>query len=78
MNWLIVKVTLIELRVVVLLDNTAFSWMVSDKEYNKVVKSKNYDNNNEVRCFLAYRLANDKYIKYDSFYYQNNNKLINS
>ena len=59
-------------------DNTAFSWMVSDKEYNKVVKSKNYDNNNEVRCFLAYRLANDKYIKYDSFYYQNNNKLINS
>ena len=58
-------------------DRTAFNWMVDDKIYQKIIDTKEYDNNSQVPCFLAYRLAYDKQISYKSNYYQKNNKVIN-
>ena len=58
-------------------DRTAFNWMVDDKIYQKIIDTKEYDNNSQVPCFLAYRLAYDKHISYKSNYYQKNNKVIN-
>ena len=54
-------------------DKTALNWMVNDEEYKEIVKNKNYDNLN---CFIVYRLAKDKYIKYNSNIYQEYNKVI--
>ena len=58
-------------------NKTAFNWMVNDKAYNDIVKNKNYDNNNEIKSFLVYRLAQDGHISYKSKLYQDNNIIIN-
>ena len=57
-------------------DKTAFNWMVDDKTYENIIKTKNY--NYENMCFLVYRLAVDKIISFSSKLYQDNNKLINN
>ncbi|MBO6195190.1 MAG: hypothetical protein J6O56_02445 [Bacilli bacterium] len=54
-------------------DKTAFNWMINDKEYENIVKSKDYSNLNS---FIVYRLAYDGYIKYNSDIYQKYNGLI--
>ena len=54
-------------------DKTAFNWMINDKDYENIVKSKDYSN---LDCFIVYRLANDGYIKYNSDIYQKYNELI--
>ena len=51
--------------------------MVNDKTYNDIVKSKNYEDNNEIKSFLVYRLAQDGHISYKSKLYQDNNIIIN-
>ena len=58
-------------------NKTAFNWMVNDKTYNDIVKSKNYEDNNEIKSFLVYRLAQDGHISYKSKLYQENNIIIN-
>jgi len=57
-------------------DKTAFNWMVDDDVYNKIIKEKNYENNNEILSFLVYRLAFDKMISYRSKLYQEYNRVI--
>ena len=54
---------------------TAFNWMVNDKIYNDIKKSNNLECN-EPKCFIAYRLANDNIIKFNSNFYQKYNKII--
>ena len=56
-------------------DKTAFNWMVNDKIYNDIKKSNNLECN-EPKCFIAYRLANDNIIKFNSNFYQKYNKII--
>ena len=55
-------------------DKTALNWMVSDNEYEDIIKNKDY--NYEIMSFLVYRLALDKKISYSSKMYQENNKLL--
>lgn len=55
-------------------DKTALCWMVDDKVYENIIRSKNYNCDN--MCFLVYRLALDKKISYSSKLYQENNELI--
>ena len=60
-------------------DYEAFNWMVDDKYYNNIVKSKDYDIRLESKypkSFIAYRLAYDKLINYSSSIYQDNNILL--
>lgn len=60
-------------------DNTAYNWMIEDKEYNELkynYNKINEQNTNIIKCFFVYRLAKDGIIKYDSKMYQENNKLI--
>lgn len=57
-------------------DKTAFNWMVEDEKYQEIIKSKDYENQDVIPCFLAYRLAHDKKIRYNSEFYQMNNKII--
>lgn len=54
-----------------------FSWMVDDKMYDKLKHNYNECLDNIVKSFVAYRLAHDKIISYQSKFYQNNNILIN-
>ena len=54
-------------------DKMALNWMVNDNEYDKIIKSKSFNNLNS---FIVYRLAKDGFIKYNSKIYQENNKLI--
>lgn len=58
-------------------DKHAFSWMVDDKMYDKLKHNYNECPDNIVKSFVAYRLAHDKIISYQSKFYQNNNILIN-
>ena len=55
-------------------DKTALNWMVPEKIYENIIKTKNYSYDN--MCFLVYRLAFDKKISYSSKIYQDNNKLL--
>ena len=57
-------------------DKTAFNWMVSDTEYSHISKSLELDSKKNVPCFVAYRLAYDQYISYQSKEYQEYNKII--
>ena len=57
-------------------DNTAFNWMIDNKEYNEYIKNISDENKYSIPCFVVYRLAYDKYIKYSSSLYQKYNKLI--
>lgn len=57
-------------------DKTAFNWMVDEKKYAKI-KENIKDFKGEVPSFVVYRLAYDKYIKYNSDLYQKNNKIVN-
>lgn len=54
-----------------------FSWMVDDKMYDKLKHNYNECPDNIVKFFVAYCLAHDKIISYQSKFYQNNNILIN-
>ena len=54
-------------------DKTAFNWMINDKEYENIIKTKNYDNLN---CLVVYRIAHDKKINYNSEIYQKYNPVI--
>lgn len=56
-------------------DKTAFNWMVNDKIYNEIKKCNNLECN-EPKCFIAYRLAYDNIIKFNSTFYQKYNKTI--
>ena len=56
-------------------DKTAFNWMVEDKKYNEIIDSGDYECD-EILSFVAYRLAHDKVITYNSKFYQDNNKII--
>jgi len=51
--------------------------MVDDKTYDKLKHNYNECPDNIVKFFVAYRLAHDKIISYQSKFYQNNNILIN-
>lgn len=58
-------------------DNTAYNWMIDDKEYKRIKYC--YDAIDEldvIKCFYVYRLAKDGVISYKSKVYQENNKLI--
>ena len=55
-------------------DKKAFNWMVEDKQYQEIIKNKDYKY--EIMPFLVYRLANDNIIKYNSKLYQDNNHFI--
>lgn len=58
-------------------DNTAYNWMIDDKEYNDLKYRYNEINELDIiKSFFVYRLAKDKIIKYESKLYQENNKLI--
>ena len=57
-------------------DKTAYNWMVNDKKYENLKLNKRFDDLDEIPCFVVYRLANDKYIKYNSLEYQKYNKVI--
>lgn len=57
-------------------DKTAFNWMVNDKRYENIKLNGQFDDSEEVPSFVVYRLANDKYIKYNSKEYQEYNKII--
>lgn len=58
-------------------DNTAYNWMIDDKEYEKIKYNyESIDDLTVIKSFFAYRLANDGIISYNSKFYQENNKLI--
>lgn len=57
-------------------DETAFSWMVDEENYQLIKSSLDFSNTNNPPCFIAYRLAQDKIINYNSDLYQEHNKLI--
>ena len=57
-------------------DQTAFNWMVEEKNYQRIQKEKNYENKECIQSFLVYRLAHDKKINYNSEIYQKYNKII--
>lgn len=62
-----------------LADNQAYNWMVDNKYYREICCNSSYDIECETKfpkCFIVYRLALDKYIKYGSKQYQNNNIII--
>lgn len=60
-------------------DKTAFNWMISDKEYEKLKNNINLLNKSEYpKSFIVYRLANDKIISYSSKIYQKYNITINN
>lgn len=58
-------------------DNTAYNWMIDDKEYKRIKYCYDaIDKLDVVKCFYVYRLAKDGVISYKSKVYQENNKLI--
>lgn len=58
-------------------DNTAYNWMIDDKEYSKLKYCYDaIDKLDVIKCFYVYRLAKDGVISYKSKVYQENNKLI--
>lgn len=57
-------------------DKTAYNWMVEETIYKDIIKNKKYENNQEVKCFLVYKLAKDKIIPYHSELYQKYNPII--
>lgn len=59
-------------------DKTAYNWMVNDKVYETIKTSKELDDNEEVPCFVVYRLASDGLISYNSNEYQKYNKVIDN
>ena len=59
-------------------DRTAYNWMVNDKIYDYIKLNNNFNEESEVPCFVVYRLAQDKIIKYNSVKYQKYNKKINN
>ena len=58
-------------------DNTAFNWMVNNRDYENIKKTLDFNNNDVVKSFVVYRLAYDKIITYNSDIYQEYNKIIN-
>lgn len=57
-------------------DYQAYNWMVDEKYYQTVCCSKNYNIMTETKypkCFVLYRLANDKFISYGNLQYQKYN-----
>lgn len=61
-------------------DKQAFEWMVPEDYYKQIISDNNYNLENEKKypkCFIAYRLANDKIISYSSKDYQKYNITIN-
>lgn len=57
-------------------DNTAFNWMINDKDYKNIIKTSDFDSDKYSASFVVYRLAYDKYIKYNSDIYQKYNRII--
>lgn len=60
-------------------DKEAYNWMVDEKYYHSIIKDKNYNIKNESnypKCFIVYRMAKDKIIKYSSSEYQKFNSLL--
>lgn len=58
-------------------DNTAYNWMIDDKEYKRIKYCYGaIDKLDVIKCFYVYRLAKDGVISYKSKVYQENNKLI--
>lgn len=58
-------------------DNTAYNWMIDDKEYKRIKYCCDaIDKLDVIKCFYVYRLAKDGVISYKSKAYQENNKLI--
>lgn len=60
-------------------DNQAYNWMVPDEYYNSIVNCSNYQVEKEQKypkCFVVYRLAHDKQLKYESSEYQKYNFLL--
>lgn len=60
-------------------DNQAYKWMVDDKYYREICCQLQYNINIEEqypKCFIAYRLAKDGIIKYESKEYQKYNFLL--
>ena len=60
-------------------DKQALDWMVDDEYYKNIIKSFNYDINEENKCpksFILYRLALDNYIDFSNEYYQSHNFII--
>ena len=50
--------------------------MINDKDYKNIIKTGDFDSDKYPACFVVYRLACDKYIKYNSDIYQKYNKII--
>ena len=57
-------------------DKTAFNWIINDKEYQTIVETKKIKSC-YAPCLVAYRLANDNIISYNSKIYQEYNRIIN-
>lgn len=60
-------------------DNQAYSWMVSDEDYNRICTDSTYsiiNEDNYPKSFIVYRLAKDKKIQYSSKEYQTYNFLL--
>lgn len=58
-------------------DNTAYNWMIDDKEYKRIKYCYDaIDKLDVIKCFYVYRLAKDGVISYKSNVYQENNKVI--
>ena len=61
-------------------DKQAYEWMVDEKYFKTIISDENYDIEKEnvyPKCFIVYRLANDKRIEYSSNIYQKYNFLLN-
>ncbi|MBR2827843.1 MAG: helix-turn-helix transcriptional regulator [Bacilli bacterium] len=57
-------------------DKTAFNWMIKDEDYKEIIHNKDFHDKKYIPSFVVYRLAHDKYIKYNSKEYQEYNKII--
>lgn len=60
-------------------DNTAYNWMIEDKEYSKIKSNLSLiKKSNHSKAFVVYRLAVDKIISYNSELYQKYNPIIDT